>query len=91
MIRKGTTMDMSYKLLPSVLDKVMHSFTVEERTLLLDLAANEGYPFARFSEWIIQIVLDWLELQEPMAPTLCWADHTVKSALEWAMKPLEQN
>ena len=84
-------MDMSHKLLPSALDKAMYSFTNVERSLLLDLAANEGYPFTRFSEWVVQIVLDWLDLQEPMAPTLIWADHTVQRALEWAMKPAQQN
>jgi hypothetical protein len=84
-------MDMSHKLLPSVLDTAMNSFTSEERTLLLDLAAKEGYPITKFGDWVVQIVVDWLELQEPMAPTLIWADHTVKRALEWAIKPVEQN
>jgi hypothetical protein len=63
------------------------------------IAALEGQAPAKtdknlkLKEGMNQVVWLYLDNQEPMAPTLIWADHTVKSAINWFcnLTPVELN
>jgi hypothetical protein len=47
----------------------------------------------KLKEGMNRVVLLYLDNQEPMAPTLIWADHTVKTAINWFcnLTPVELN
>jgi hypothetical protein len=48
---------------------------------------------SKLKEGMNQVVWLYLDNQEPMAPTLIWADHIVKAAINWFcnLTPVELN
>jgi hypothetical protein len=48
---------------------------------------------SKLKEGMNQVVWLYLDNQEPMAPTLIWADHTVEAAINWFcnLTPVELN
>ena len=60
--------------------QILHPSVIAE----LEEQAPEGtVDDSKLKEGMNQVVLLYLDNQEPMAPTLIWADHIVEAAIKW--------